>query len=235
MKATALDEFLTECRAASTSAAISQVVDQIEQKIGAVHADRAKLDGQLQEAIIAGRDAGKIHSAIAQLDQDVMTLEAARAGFSRKQADVEKAEREAEDRALQDKHRKQSAELTAAFQELASTGEQMRAIVAKVAAIARDHDRTVMSMEARKLRPEKRVSAIARETVGDVRTGAGVTEYGRRADILLAEVLSMNPAQLMRLRDARRQAGRFGESYQARDHAVENLLAQAKDIERKAS
>lgn len=230
MKPTVLEEFLTECRAASTSVAIGQVVDQIEQKIGAVHADRAKLDGQLQEAIIAGRDPGKIHTAIAQLDQDVMTLEAARSGFSRKQSDVEKAEQDAADRALQDKHRKQSAELVAAFQELAATGEKMRAIVAKVAAIARDHDRTVTSMEARRLRPEKRVSAIARETIGDVRTGAGVTEYGRRADILLTEVLSMNPAHLMRLRDSRRQSGRFGESYQARDHAVEALMDQVKNI-----
>ena len=36
----------------------------------------------------------------------------------------------------------------------------------------------------------------------------------------------------MRARDTRRQGGRFGETYQARDHAVKNLLAQAKGIGR---
>jgi hypothetical protein len=51
-------------------------------------AGRAKLDGQLQETIVGARDPGRIYTAIAQLDQDVMTLEAARAGFSQKQADV---------------------------------------------------------------------------------------------------------------------------------------------------
>lgn len=46
--------------------------------------------------------------------------------------------------------------------------------------------------------------------------------------------LSMNPAQLMQKRYSHLQSGWFGESYQARNHAVENLLAEAKDIERKA-
>ena len=38
-------------------------------------------------------DGSQIHTAIAQLDQDLMTLEAAHAGFSQKQADVQKAKK----------------------------------------------------------------------------------------------------------------------------------------------
>ena len=66
---------------------------QIESKTGTMPARRAKMEGQLQEAIVAGRDPGKVYTAIAQADQDLMTLEAARAGFSQKQAEVRKAER----------------------------------------------------------------------------------------------------------------------------------------------
>jgi hypothetical protein len=40
--------------------------------------------------------------------------------------------------------------------------------------------------------------------MGEVRRGDGVSEYGRRVDITLAEVLEMIPGQLMRARDTRR-------------------------------
>jgi short subunit dehydrogenase-like uncharacterized protein len=60
--------------------------------MGATRAERAGMDGQLQEAIVAGRDSGKIRTVIAQLDQDLLTLEAARSGFSQKQDDVRKVE-----------------------------------------------------------------------------------------------------------------------------------------------
>jgi len=81
---------------------------------------------------------------------------------------------------------------------------------------------------ANKQRPELRASGIMRECIGEVRRGDGVTEYGRRADILLADILSMNRGQLMRARDARRQDGRFGETYAAQDHAVETLMGQVR-------
>ena len=74
-----LQAFLEECRAAGSSDEIGLVVDQIESKTGTMRAERAKMEGQLQEAIVAGRDPGKVYTAIAQADQDLMTLEAARA------------------------------------------------------------------------------------------------------------------------------------------------------------
>jgi hypothetical protein len=129
---------------------------------------------------------------------------------------------------LLSKHRLQSQELAAASNELAASAEKTRAAVARVAAIARDHDRVLVELEARKQRPEHRASGIMRDCIGEVRRGDGVTEYGRPADILLADLLSMNPGQLMRARDGRRQAGRFGETYAAQDHAVEAIMGQVR-------
>ena len=80
------------------------------------------------------------------------------------------------------KHRLQSQELAAAATELA--GKKMRAAIAKFAAIARDHDRVVIDLEARKQRPEPRAPGIVRGCVGEVRRPDGVTEYGRRAGTL---------------------------------------------------
>jgi len=56
--------------------------------------------------------------------------------------------------------------------------------------------------------------------------GKGNSEYGRRVDITLAEVLEMNPGQLVRARDTRRQRGRFGESSAVKDQAVEAYISQ---------
>jgi hypothetical protein len=60
MKAATLHSFLEDCRAAKTSETIGAAVDQIETMIGAVRAERSKLDGQLGEAVVSGRDPGKI-------------------------------------------------------------------------------------------------------------------------------------------------------------------------------
>jgi hypothetical protein len=65
--------------------------------------------------------------------------------------------------------------------------------------------------------------------MGEIPRADGVTEYGRRAEVMVAEVLSMNPGQLMRARDGRRQSGRFGETYAAQDHAVEAIMGQVKN------
>ena len=48
MKAPTLNAFLEECRAATTSAEIGAVVDQIEARAGAVRAERAKFEGQFK-------------------------------------------------------------------------------------------------------------------------------------------------------------------------------------------
>ena len=57
---------------------------------------------------------------MAQLDQDLMTLEAARAGFSQKQVDVQKAEEAATRRALLDRHAVEN-------QQVAEHGKKLRA------------------------------------------------------------------------------------------------------------
>ena len=57
------------------------------------------------------------------------------------------------------KHRLQSQELAAAAAELA--GKKMRAAIAKFAAIARDHGRVVIDLEARKQRPAARARYCA--------------------------------------------------------------------------
>ena len=60
---------------------------------------------------------------MAQLNQDVMTLEAARAGFSQKRADVLKLEDADAKATLIAKHRQQSDELEAAAKEFAEVGK----------------------------------------------------------------------------------------------------------------
>jgi hypothetical protein len=88
MKAPTLQSFLEECRAAKTSEALGGVIAQIECRREALRVDRDGLARSLEGAIVAGRAPGKVHTAIAQMDQDLMTLEAAQAGFGQKQADA---------------------------------------------------------------------------------------------------------------------------------------------------
>ena len=180
------------------------------------------MDGQLQEAIVAGRDPGKIHTAIAQLDQELMTLEAARAGFSQKRADALKLEDANAKDALIAKHRQQSDELEAATKELAAVMEKARVAGAKMAGLAKQHERTMGELEALGERRLSRTSGIIRNTIGEVRRGDGVFEYGRRIDIGLEEVLSDNPSIMRR--------GRVGESNMARDMATEGWMQLAKDV-----
>jgi hypothetical protein len=226
MKAPTLQSFLEECRAAKTSDEIGLVVDQIETKIGALRAERAKLEGQLQEAVVAGRDAGKIHTAIAQADQDLMTLEAARAGFSQKQADVRKAEDERDIRALVDKQAQLTGALEAATRDFARDVDTARVSGALMASIEKQHARNGAQIEALKQRPGKPASGIIRETIGDIRRGDGVTEYGRRIDIGFSEILADNPSIMRRAQIIRR--GRVGETNQARDLATEGWMKLAR-------
>jgi hypothetical protein len=226
MKPNALQTFLDDCRKVQTSDELGDVLKQIEAKITAARGDWAKLDGQLQEAIVAGRDASKIHAAIAQTDQDTMTLEAALADFSQRQSDLQKQEAEATAKALVARHVRESQQLGAAAKDLAATVETARVAAARVAELAKQHSRTGAELEASKLRPASVASAIIRGAIGEVRRGDGVSEYGRRIDITLAEVLEMNPGQMMRARDTRRQRGRFGETTGQTDHRVEAILTQ---------
>lgn len=157
-----------------------------------------------------------------------MTLEAALSGFSARQADVRKQEAEDEARALVSRQERETAELDAASREFAAIMEKARASGARVAGLAKQHDRTTGELESLKLRPATRASTIVRAAIGEIRRADGVTEFGKRIDITLAEVLEMNPGQLMRARDSRRQRGRLNESSEFKDHAVENYLTQAR-------
>jgi hypothetical protein len=226
MKAPTLHSFLEECRAAKTSDEIGLVVDQIEQKISTMRADRSKFDGQLQEAIVGGRDPGKVHTAIAQLDQDLMTLEAARAGFSQKQADALKLEDANAKADLIGKHRQQSDDLEVVAKEFAATIEKARVAGARLAGLAKQHERTVGELEALGERRLSRASGIIRSAIGEVRRADGVSEYGRRIDIGLEQVLSDNPSIMRRAQIMRR--GRVGETNLARDLATEGWMKLAR-------
>jgi hypothetical protein len=54
----------------------------------------------------------------------------------------------------------------------------------------------------------------------------------QRASLVLETALAvaLNPANLMRARLSRRQNGRFGESFAAKDHAVEALMSQVRNL-----
>lgn len=217
-----LDSFLEECRAAKTSDEIGGVVDRIETMIGTVQAERSKLDGQLGEAVVGGVDPGKIHTAMAQLNQDVMTLEAARAGFSQKRADVLKLEDANAKDALIAKHRQQSDELEAATKEFAAAVEKARTAGTRMADLAKQQDRATGDLESLGERRLRKASGIIRDAIGEVRRGDGVSEYGRRIDIGLEEVLSDNPSIMRRAQIMRR--GRVGETNMARDMATEGWM-----------
>lgn len=232
MKASTLQSFLEECRAAKTSDEIGAVVEQIEQRIATMRATRASVEGQLQEAIVAGRDPGKIHTAIAQMDQDLMTLEAARGGFSQKQEETRQLEFNSATQALIDQHALEAQEVAAAANEFADYVAKARASGAKLAEATKRHDRIGTQLEARKARPGLPASSIIRNTIGEVPRGDGVTEYGRRIDITLEGVLTDNPSIMRRAQILRR--GRFGESNQARDTATEGWVNLAKNIDKAA-
>ena len=232
MKATALQSFLDECRAADTSDAIGEVIDQIEQKIGTMHADRAKLDGQLQEVIVAGRDSARIYTAIAQLDQDVMTLEAARAGFSQKQADVRKREAEAAKRSLLDRHAAETQQVADQGKKLRAAADEFWRLAAEGEKLVRQHDRTVGELESLGERRLQRASAVLRDNIGPrpaPSSAMNLSEYGKQVFTLLSQILALNPANLMRARLSRRQGGRFGESFQAKDHATDAFMDQVRN------
>ena len=106
--------------------------------------------------------------------------------------------------------------------------EKARVAGAKMAGLAKQHERTMGELEALGERRLSRTSGIIRNTIGEVRRGDGVFEYGRRIDIGLEEVLSDNPSIMRRAQIMRR--GRVGESNMARDMATEGWMQLAKDV-----
>jgi hypothetical protein len=84
----------------------------------------------------------------------------------------------------------------------------------------------VGELEALGERRLSRASGIIRNTIGKVRRGDDVSEYGRRIDIGLEEVISDNPSILRRAQVLRR--GRVGETNEARDMATEGWMKLAR-------
>ena len=92
MKATNITTVLDEARAASTAAELDAAISKIEAARDEARGRRDQAEVELQAAIVAGRDTAKIQAAIAQAGTDVMTYEAAIAGFSHRRGDLAQAE-----------------------------------------------------------------------------------------------------------------------------------------------
>jgi hypothetical protein len=222
MKANPINALLDECRAGKASDDHKRSVERIDQKILSLQDERAMFSVQLQETIADGSDAGKLHTVLAQINENLANLEAARAVFSRRQEEAAALEYDAETRALLDQREIEAQEVAAAAKEFAAHVAKARAGGAKLAEATKRHDRSGTKLEARKVRPGLPASAIIRNTIGEVPRGDGVTEYGRRLDIGFAEILADNPSIMRRAQILRR--GRVGETNQARDMATEGWM-----------
>lgn len=226
MKANPINALLDECRNGRSSDEHRRSVERIEQKIISLQDERATFSGQLQEAIADGSDAGKLHTALAQINENLANLEAAREVFSRRQEEAAALEFNSEKQALINLREIEARAVATAAKEFATDVTKARASGAKLAEATKRHDRSGTKLEARKVRPGLPASAIIRNAIGDVPRGDGVTEYGRRLDITLEGVLTDSPSHMRRAQILRR--GRFGESNQARDMATEGWVNLAK-------
>lgn len=103
---------------------------------------------------------------------------------------------------------------------------KFRAVGARMAGLAKQQDRTTTELESLGVRRLRKASGIIRDAIGEVRRGDGVSEYGRRIDIGLEEILSDNPSIMRRAQIMRR--GRVGETNLARDMATEGWMKLAK-------
>jgi hypothetical protein len=201
-------------------------LNDIESKLREAEGERTALEAQLQQAIMAGRDTGKLHTSIDQLTHSLRDLQSAHDGYSRRREQLSKQEEAESKQALIVKHRQQSDDLEAATKEFAAAIEKARVVGSNVAGLARQHERTVGELEALGERRLSRASGIIRNTIGKVRRGDDVSEYGRRIDIGLEEVISDNPSILRRAQVLRR--GRVGETNEARDMATEGWMKLAR-------
>lgn len=233
MKTAALNALLEECRGARTSDELSTAVGKVEAIAATVTAERAKLDGQLQEAILGGRDTGKIHTALAELDQQLKDLEAARTGFSQRRDELAKREAETARAALLERHARETEQVADVGRCIRAAADALWQLTAESEKLVRQHDRTVGELEAIGERRLKRAAAVLRDNIGErpaPSSAMGLSEYGKQVFTLLSQILALNPANLMRARLTRRQNGRLGESFAAKDHATEAFMDQVRNI-----
>ncbi|MEY9157341.1 hypothetical protein [Bradyrhizobium japonicum] len=233
MKTTALNALLDECRGAQTSDDLAAAVDKVDAMAASVRAERAKLDGQLQDAILAGRDTGRIHSAIAELDARLKDLEAAQTGFGQRRDELAKQEAEATRAALLERHALETGQVAAAGQRLRAAADAFLQLTAETEKLVRQHDRTVGELESLGERRLQRSAAVLRANLGErpaPSIAMGFSEYGKQVFTLLSQILALNPANLMRARLTRRQNGRLGESFEHKDHATEAYMDQVRNI-----
>lgn len=154
--------------------------------------------------------------------------------------DMRKAEDAAELSALQARYETESAELSALTSEYAGAINGAIAFLLRVDTLVKQHNKTSIWLESLTGKLVKPAVSYMRAAVGDDRTVdrvptvAGASELAARSRLLLHEALTSFPGQI-RARDSRRQRGRFAESSAFKDQAVENLLAWARGIEKKAS
>lgn len=233
MKSSILNALLDECRASTASKVLQGAVDKVAAAIGTVRADRAKLEGQLQDAILAGKDTGKVHAAIAELDQQLMDLEAAQTGFSQRRDEVAKQEAEAAKTALLERHRLETEQVADVGRRIRAAADAFWQLTAESEKLVRQHDRTVGALESLGERRLQRAAAVLRTNLGErpaPSSAMGFSEYGKQVFTLLSQILALNPANLMRARLTRRQNGRLGESFAAKDHAAEAFMDQVRNI-----
>lgn len=233
MKTTALNALLDECRGARTSDDLAAAVGKVEAMAATVRAERAKLEGRLQDVILAGKDTGKVHTAIADLDQQLRDLEAAQTGFSQRKDELAKQEMEATRAALLKRYALET-------EQLAASGQRQRAMVDALLQeamttekLVRQHNRTRDELESLGERRLPRAAAVLRDNIGELpapSTRLGLSEYGKQAFTKLREFLQLNPGNLLRARLTRRQNGRLGESFEAKDHATEAFMEQVRGL-----
>ncbi|UQD69568.1 hypothetical protein JEY40_26570 [Bradyrhizobium japonicum] len=233
MKTSALNSLLDECRASKSSEVLAAAVDRVAAAIGGVRAERAKLDGQLQDAIVGGGDTGKVHAAIAGLDQQLKDLEAAETGFTQRRDELVKLEAAAELQALRDRHALETEQVAAHAKRLRAATDELWRIATEGEKLVRQHDRTVGDLESLGERRLQRAAAVLRTNIGErpaPSSAMGFSEYGKQVFTLLSQILALNPANLMRARLTRRQNGRLGATFEAKDHATEAYMDQVRNI-----
>jgi len=233
MKSAALSALLDECRTGRTSDELSAAVDKVDAMAATVRAERAKLEGQLQDTILAGKDTGKIHAALADLGQQLMDLEAAQTGFSQRRDELAQQEAEAAKKALLERHALETGQVADAGRRLRAAADAFLQLTAETEKLVRQHDRTVGQLEGLGERRLQRAAAVLRDNIGErpaPSRAMGFSEYGKQVFTLLGQILALNPANLMRARLTRRQNGRLGESFQAKDHAVEAYMDQVRNL-----
>lgn len=233
MKTTALNTLINECRDARTSDELASGVAKVEAMAASIRADRAKLDGQLQDTILANKDTGKVHAAIADLGQQLMDLEAAQTCFSQRRDELAKQEAEAARTALLERHALETEQVAHVGRRLRAAADAFWQLTAESEKQIRQHDRTVGQLESLGERRLQRAAAVLRENIGErpaPSSAMGLSEYGKQVFTLLSQILALNPANLLRARLTRRQNGRLGESFQAKDHATEAYMDQVKNM-----